>query len=177
MAVVGDGKGKVGWGYGKANEVPPCVEKATKQASRTMQEVPIVDGSIPHVVKGRYGAAKVILIPAGRYRYHRGCFGTCGLRSGRNYKHLDEEFWKSECRYSGESNDRSALNQLRRNKFRVCEGGIVMKIHDVNEDITPNREENDSEEGVAPGMEKRPVRPQGAPVTCGLLPAGNLQVA
>ena len=65
MAVVGDGKGKVGWGYGKANEVPPCVEKATKQASRTMQEVPIVDGSIPHVVKGRYGAAKVILIPAG----------------------------------------------------------------------------------------------------------------
>ena len=66
MAVVGDGKGKVGWGYGKANEVPPCVEKATKQASRTMQDVPVSDeGTIPHVVKGRYGAAKVILIPAG----------------------------------------------------------------------------------------------------------------
>ena len=36
LVVVGDGKGKVGWGYGKANEVPPAVEKAQKQASRNM---------------------------------------------------------------------------------------------------------------------------------------------
>jgi small subunit ribosomal protein S5 len=65
MVVVGDGHGKVGWGYGKANEVPPSVEKATKQASRSMIDVPVVDGSIPHQVKGRFGAAKVILVPAG----------------------------------------------------------------------------------------------------------------
>lgn len=65
MVVVGDGNGKVGCGYGKANEVPPSVEKATKQATRTMMEVPIVDESIPHEVKGRFGAAKVVLIPAG----------------------------------------------------------------------------------------------------------------
>ena len=66
MVVVGDGKGRVGWGYGKANEVPPSVEKAVKQAQRNMNEVCIVDeGSIPHVVKGRYGAARVILLPAG----------------------------------------------------------------------------------------------------------------
>lgn len=65
MVVVGDGKGKVGWGYGKANEVPPSVEKANKQASRTMIDVPVVAGTIPHQVKGRYGAAKVILLPAG----------------------------------------------------------------------------------------------------------------
>lgn len=65
MVVVGDGKGKVGWGYGKANEVPPSVQKANKQASRSMVEVPIVEDSIPHVVEGRYGAAKVILLPAG----------------------------------------------------------------------------------------------------------------
>ncbi len=65
MVVNGDGKGKVGWGYGKANEVPPCVEKANKQASRTMVSIPIVAGSIPHTVKGRYGAARVILLPAG----------------------------------------------------------------------------------------------------------------
>ncbi len=66
MVVVGDGKGRVGWGYGKANEVPPSVEKAVKQAQRNMTEVSIVDeGSIPHVVKGRYGAARVILLPAG----------------------------------------------------------------------------------------------------------------
>ena len=66
MVIVGDGKGRVGWGYGKANEVPPSVEKAVKQAQRSMVNVSIVDeGTIPHVVKGRYGAAKVILVPAG----------------------------------------------------------------------------------------------------------------
>jgi len=66
MVVVGDGKGRVGWGYGKANEVPPSVEKAVKQAQRNMVQVNIVDeGSIPHIAKGRYGAAKVILVPAG----------------------------------------------------------------------------------------------------------------
>ena len=65
MVVVGDGNGQVGCGYGKANEVPPSVEKANKQASRSMSKIPLVDGSIPHQVKGRYGAAKVVLLPAG----------------------------------------------------------------------------------------------------------------
>lgn len=65
MVVVGDGKGKVGWGYGKANEVPPSVDKANKQAMRSMIEVPLVDGSIPHEAKGRFGAAKVVILPAG----------------------------------------------------------------------------------------------------------------
>jgi small subunit ribosomal protein S5 len=65
MVVVGDSEGRVGWGYGKANEVPPAVEKATKQANRSMLEVPIENGTIPHVVEGNFGAAKVLLIPAG----------------------------------------------------------------------------------------------------------------
>ncbi len=65
MVVVGDGKGKVGCGYGKANEVPPSVTKAQKQASRGMIAVPLVDGSIPHQVVAKFGAAKVVLLPAG----------------------------------------------------------------------------------------------------------------
>ncbi len=65
MVVVGDGKGRVGWGYGKANEVPPSVSKAQKQASRSMINVPLVDGTIPHQIWGQFGAAKVILVPAG----------------------------------------------------------------------------------------------------------------
>ena len=65
MVVVGDGKGKVGWGYGKANEVASTVEKANKQAIRTMVPIPIIDDSIPHRVDGRFGAAKVVLLPAG----------------------------------------------------------------------------------------------------------------
>lgn len=65
MVVVGDENGRAGWGYGKANEVPPSVEKAVKQATRSMSDIPVVDGSIPHTVKGQYGAAKVLLVPAG----------------------------------------------------------------------------------------------------------------
>lgn len=64
LVVVGDGKGRVGFGYGKANEVPPSVQKAQKQANREMIEVSLVDGTIPHRVVGEYGAAKVILLPA-----------------------------------------------------------------------------------------------------------------
>ena len=65
MVVVGDGNGRVGWGYGKANEVPPSVEKATKQATRSMIDVPLVEGSIPHKVIGRFGSGKVVMLPAG----------------------------------------------------------------------------------------------------------------
>ncbi len=64
MVVVGDGNGKVGWGYGKANEVPPSVEKAVKEGMRSMVSVARQDSTIPHVVKGHYGAARVILVPA-----------------------------------------------------------------------------------------------------------------
>jgi small subunit ribosomal protein S5 len=65
MVVVGNGNGKVGWGYGKANEVPPSVEKATKQAAREQVRIPIEDGTIPHLVKGHFGAGVVVLVPAG----------------------------------------------------------------------------------------------------------------
>ena len=66
MVVVGNGKGRVGWGYGKANEVPPSVEKAVKQATRSMVDIPLVEGStIPHIVKGHFGAGEVLLAPAG----------------------------------------------------------------------------------------------------------------
>lgn len=64
MVVVGDRKGKVGWGYGKANEVPPSVEKARKEGMRSMVAVPLDGATIPHLVDGRYGAAQVVLVPA-----------------------------------------------------------------------------------------------------------------
>jgi small subunit ribosomal protein S5 len=65
LVVVGDGSGRVGWGYGKANEVPPSVEKALKEASRSMVEISMEGSTIPHLIKGRYGAARVVLAPAG----------------------------------------------------------------------------------------------------------------
>ncbi len=64
LVVVGDGKGKVGWGYGKANEVPPAVEKAVKDGTRSLVEVSLDGRTIPHQVIGEYGSAKVVLVPA-----------------------------------------------------------------------------------------------------------------
>ena len=64
MVVVGDGRGKVGWGYGKANEVPPSVEKAIKDGTRNMKPVSMSGTTIPHIARGHFGAAEVVLVPA-----------------------------------------------------------------------------------------------------------------
>jgi small subunit ribosomal protein S5 len=64
LVVVGDGQGKVGYGYGKANEVPPAVEKAVKDGTRNMVPIHMEGTTIPHTVKGHFGAASVILVPA-----------------------------------------------------------------------------------------------------------------
>jgi small subunit ribosomal protein S5 len=64
LVVVGDGNGRVGWGYGKANEVPPAVEKAIKDGTRSLETISMEGTTIPHIVEGRYGAAHVVLVPA-----------------------------------------------------------------------------------------------------------------
>jgi small subunit ribosomal protein S5 len=65
LVVVGDAQGRVGWGYGKANEVPPAVEKAVKDGTRNMFPIHMEGTTIPHTVKGHFGAASVVLVPAG----------------------------------------------------------------------------------------------------------------
>jgi small subunit ribosomal protein S5 len=64
LVVVGDGQGRVGYGYGKAIEVPLAVEKAVKAANRTMIRCPLTKNSIPHQVVGRFGSSQVMLMPA-----------------------------------------------------------------------------------------------------------------
>ena len=65
IVAVGDGAGRVGIGYGKAKEVPSAVQKATKAGQRAMKRFQICgDGTIPHQVRGRFGASEVLLIPA-----------------------------------------------------------------------------------------------------------------
>ena len=62
LVVVGDGRGRVGSGSGKAREVPEAIRKATEQAKRSLLRVPLRDGrTLHHDVKGRFGAAKVVL--------------------------------------------------------------------------------------------------------------------
>jgi len=64
MVVCGDRQGKVGLGYGKANQVPNAIEKAQKKAKRAMQPFPLTGTTIPHEVTGRFGACSVRLVPA-----------------------------------------------------------------------------------------------------------------
>ncbi len=64
LVVVGDGGGVVGYGFGKAKEVPMAVEKAVKDAKKKLMRVPLLARTVPHEVTGSYGSTRVYLAPA-----------------------------------------------------------------------------------------------------------------
>ena len=64
VVVVGDGQGNVGWGLGKAGEVPEAIRKGVEKAKRNMTAISLVQGTIPFTVIGKFGAGRVLLKPA-----------------------------------------------------------------------------------------------------------------
>ncbi|MBP6974107.1 MAG: 30S ribosomal protein S5 [Syntrophorhabdus sp.] len=64
IVVVGDGNGRVGYGLGKANEVPDAIRKAVERAKKDLIQVPVAKGTIPHEIMARYGTSQVFMKPA-----------------------------------------------------------------------------------------------------------------
>ncbi len=135
LVVVGDRQGRVGIGYGKANQVPPAIEKAQKEARRKMRSYPLFGRTLPHAVTGRFGACMVRLLPASP--------GTCVI-AGASVRAPLEMVGVQDCltKSYGSNNSKNlvkavlnGLDQLRAKTTVEALRGVVIGTTEVEEAI------------------------------------------
>ena len=166
LVVVGNGRGQVSWGYGKANEVPPAVEKGVKDAHKQMNRVNLRGGTIPHAVIGRYGAAKVLLMPAspgtgviagGAVRRRR------PVRRSQGYPH--QELRLQQQAQPGQGGDRclAPVANQRRDRSSARSAALMQLTRRPSRDQPPQEAEADRPRGSARDTAK--PRPRGIRAT------------
>ena len=144
LVVVGDRDGNVGYGYGKANEVPPAVEKGIKQARRAMFEVARRRTTIPHRVMGRFGASKIVLIPASE---GTGVIAGSAARAVLELAGVKDVLTKSYGSTSPKKLVKATIDGLRRLRSRAT----VERLRGVKLDLPP--ELVPADQGAAEPME------------------------
>lgn len=126
IVVVGDGKGVIGYGLGKAGEVTAAISKGTESAKKNLFKVPVLNGTVPHEVETRFGGAKVLIKPAAA--------GT-GLKAGGAMRAVLESAGITDviCKSKGSSNAHNlvkatiaALAQMRDAYTVAGDRGIAM---------------------------------------------------
>ncbi len=157
LVVVGDKQGQVGYGYGKANEVPPAVEKGVKQARRNMFQVPLRGTSIPHRVVGHFGASRIVMIPAAE---GTGVIAGAAPRAVLELAGVKDVLTKCYGSTSPKNLVKATIDGLRSLRTRV----MVEALRGVTLDLPPEPEPVKAAVAAAeepPGADESPTMPQG----------------
>lgn len=101
LVVVGNKKGKIGVGLGKAKEVSEAIRKGTEAAQRNLIEVNVQEGTIPHDVEVKYGATHPLDSGCSRYRRYRWCCRACRAGTRRRPQHSYQDLWFFQSEHRG----------------------------------------------------------------------------